>query len=300
MMRKAEPLRPGDRVGIFMPSSPAREPFRSLGLEAVRGLGLEPVEVAGALDADGFRSRTPARALTELQAFWDDPAVRVLWAGRGGYGANHLLPLLHQLRTRRPKLVVGSSDVSYLLWYLLDRRRLVVFYGPMVYSTLAGGRSDPDSLWRALGGGKRAVVPGTVLRAGRARAPLTGGCLTNLASLAGTPYRPRTRGRILLLEDVNERPYRLDRLVWQLRHAGMLDGVAGVALGRFPGCFRNEGERDDFHRRLLDLLPPGLPVVGDLPLGHGDDCHTVPLGVEAEIGGRNCAGLCVIESGVRE
>jgi muramoyltetrapeptide carboxypeptidase len=301
MLRKADALKPGMRVGIFLPASPVREPFRTRGLDAVSRLGLVPVEADDVLHADGFRSRPPRQALAELQKMWDDPELPVLWAGRGGYGSNHLLPLLASLRTTRRKLLIGSSDVSYLLWYLLDRRRLVVFYGPMVYSNLAESRFDPGSLQRVLRGeGKGMVVPGATLRPGAARAPLAGGCLSNLASLAGTPFRPHTRGRILLLEDVNERPYRLDRMLWQLRHSGMLRGVAGLALGRFPGCFRDDAERVGFLARIADYVSPEVPVVADLPLGHGDGCHTVPLGVETEIDSRRFEGLRINENGVKE
>ena len=301
MRRRPDPLVPGDAVGVFLPASPAREPFRGQGLQALRDLGFRPREVRDPLSAEDFRSRPPEAALADLQGLFADPEMKGLWAGRGGYGSIYLLPLLPDLRIDRPKVVVASSDVSYLLWHLLDRRDLVVFYGPMVYGGLAAGEYDREQALAALTAGRAAhEFPGRALCPGRARGILTGGCLSNFASLAGTPHMPRVKGRILLLEDVNERPYRLDRLLWQCEQAGVFRTLRGLVLGEFPRCFRDDGERESFlgrwRQRLAGLR---IPVLFGLPFGHAACAQIVPLGVDAEIEAEGEYGTLRCDSGVK-
>jgi muramoyltetrapeptide carboxypeptidase len=301
MPRRPDPLAPDDAVGVFLPSSPAREPFRGQGLQALRGLGFRPLEVADPLSAEDFRSRPPEAALADLQGFLADPGVKGLWAGRGGYGANYLLPLLGRLRVDRPKVVVASSDVSVLLWHLLDRLDLVVFYGPMVYGGLAAGEYDREQALAALTANRpRHEFSGEALCPGRARGVLTGGCLSNFASLAGTPHLPRVKGRILLLEDVNERPYRIDRLLWQCEQAGVFRSLRGLVLGEFPRCFRDDGEREAFFGRWRQRLAGlRIPVLCGLPFGHAACARIVPLGVDAEIEAEGGQGALRCEIGVK-
>jgi muramoyltetrapeptide carboxypeptidase len=301
MRSKPEALRPGDTVGIFLPSSPVREPFRGQGLQALRDLGFCVREVADPLSGADFRSRPPQQAFDELRALFAAPDVKALWAGRGGYGANYLLPLLESLPDTNAKIVVASSDASYLLWYLLDRRRQVVFYGPMAYGGLASGHFDRDAVLAALTGDRGPLsFEGEVLCPGRARGLLTGGCLSNFASLLATPYRPEVRGRILLLEDVNERPYRLDRMLWQCEQAGVFQRVRALLLGEFPGCFLNDDEKKTFYGRWRERLSRlGIPVIYDLPFGHAERAEVLPLGVNAAIDTAVGGGRWQCASGVQ-
>jgi len=300
MRFKPEPLHPGDTVGVFLPSSPAREPFRGQGLRALRDLGFLVREVADPLSGADFRSRTPQQAIDDLGAFFAAADVNAVWAGRGGYGANYLLPLLETLPIAKAKIVVASSDASYLLWYLLDRRRMVVFYGPMAYGGLASGNFDREAVLTALSAGQGPLsFEGEVLCPGRARGLLTGGCLSNFASLLGTPYRPRVQGRILLLEDVNERPYRLDRMLWQCEQAGIFRAVRALLLGEFPGCFKDHEEKKTFYGRWRERLSGlGIPVIYDLPFGHAERAKVLPLGVNAAIDTAVGAGRWQCASGV--
>jgi len=298
---RPDPLIPGDAVGVFLPSSPASEPYRGQGLQALRDLGFRPREVKNPLSGEDFRSRPAPQALDDLQGFFADPAVKALWAGRGGYGANYLLPLLDRLEISTPKIVVASSDVSYLLWHLLDRRRLVVFYGPMAYGGLAAGSYDPGQVLGALTANQAPMsFQGEVLCPGQARGLLTGGCLSNFASLIGTPYLPEVKGRILLLEDVNERPYRLDRLLWQCEQAGVFRRLRALLLGEFPGCFKDNAEKKTFFGRWRERLSAlGIPVLFGLPLGHASCSLVLPLGVNAEIDTKANAGRWQCEIGVK-
>ena len=285
MYRRPDPLLPGDAVGIFLPSSPVREPYRSQGLGALREMGFQPREVRDPLAGNDMFSRPPRQSLEELQGFFAEPAIKALWAGRGGYGANYLLPLLPRLEIGIPKVVIASSDVSYLLWYLLERRQMVVFYGPMVYGALAAGAFDRRQALAALSAERpRLHFRGQVLCPGGAAGALTGGCLSNLVSLLGTKHLPEMKGRILLLEDVNERPYRLDRMLWQCEQAGVFRRIRGLLLGEFPGCFKTEGEKTAFYGRWREKWTmTGIPVLYDMPFGHAASAQVLPLGVNAEI-----------------
>ena len=301
MYYRPDPLLPGDRVGIFLPSSPTKEPYRSQGLQAMRELGFRPREVKNALSRDDFFSRPLQQTLDDLQEFFTSPDVKALWAGRGGYGSNYLLPLLDRLKIAEPKIVVASSDVSYLLWYLLERRKMVVFYGPMAYGALAAGDCDRGQILSALTANQPPLhFQGEVLCPGRARGLLTGGCLSNFASLLGTPHLPELKGRILLLEDVNERPYRLDRLLWQCEQAGVFRRIRALLLGEFPNCFKDFEEKETFYGRWREKLARlGIPVLTDMPFGHAGSVQVLPLGVNAEINAESFPGQLNCEIGVK-
>lgn len=301
MRLRPDPLTPGDVIGVFLPSSSAREPFRSQGLQALRDLGFRIREVQDPLSSEDFRSRQPQQALADLQGYFSDPEVKGLWAGRGGYGCNYLLPLLERLVIPVPKVVVASSDASYLLWHLMEVRDMVVFYGPMAYGGLAASEYDREQVLAALTANQAPLVfYGQVLCPGRARGVLSGGCLSNFASLIGTPYLPRVQGRILLLEDVNERPYRLDRLLWQCEQAGVFRRISALLLGEFPRCFKDASEKEAFYRRWRQKLSGlGIPVLYDMPFGHAAAAQVLPLGVQGSIDAVDVNGCLHCEIGVK-
>jgi muramoyltetrapeptide carboxypeptidase len=301
MLHKPEPLKINDQVGIFLPSSPIKEPFRTEGLQALRAMGFKPREVADPFSSHDFFARQPGQSLVDLQGFFADTEIKALWAGRGGYGSNYLLPLLERLKIAEPKIVVASSDVSYLLWYLLERRKMVVFYGPMVYGALAAGNYDRGQVLAALTANQPPMhFQGKILCPGKARGLLTGGCLSNFASLLGTRFLPQVKGRILLLEDVNERPYRLDRLLWQCEQAGVFRRIQALLLGEFPNCFKDFAEEETFYGRWREKLSGlGIPVLTGMPFGHARSAQVLPLGVKGEIDSDSCPGQLNCEIGVK-
>lgn len=301
MYRRPDPLRPGDGVGVFLPSSPAKEPFRSQGLQALRAIGFKPREVADVLSRNDLFARTPERALADLQEFFVASEIKALWAGRGGYGSNYLLPLLDRLAIAEPKIVVASSDASYLLWHLQEQRQMVVFYGPMVYGGLAAGAFDREQVVAALSGNQPSLhFSGSILCPGHARGLLGGGCLSNFVSLLGTPHLPVLKNRILLLEDVHERPYRLDRMLWQCEQAGVFRRIRALLLGEFPNCFKDAGEKELFYGRWREKWNGlGLPVLYDMPFGHAASAQVLPLGVKGSIDSESYPGQLRCESGVK-
>ena len=287
-------------MGIIVPSSPVKEPFRQNGLERIRQLGFEPVEVDDPLSNQYLVAKSPQETFEDLERMLQDSSIRAVWAARGGYGSNLLLPDLKRLNAAEPKIVIGSSDVSYLLWYLLDHLNMVVFYGPMAYSTIAEDRAETGQLLQMLTGEPpERPVPGKVFREGVVRAPITGGCLSNFVSLLGTPFMPDVEGKILLLEDTGERIHRLDRMLWQCRVSGVFSNIEGLILGQFPGCFRDDGEKGYFLSRLeVHLQGFDIPVIHDVPFGHAGSVYTCPLGVPALLDTSGGGGLVFDEPAV--
>jgi muramoyltetrapeptide carboxypeptidase len=295
---KPPPLKQGDKIGIFIPSSPVKEPFRSNGIKRMQELGYVPVErgdIRCKVSPGDFLAKSSAESFSDIQHFFKSKEIKALWAGRGGYGSNHLLSFLPQLDIPEPKVVIGCSDVSYLLWYLLDHFKMVVFYGPMVYSSLAENRFDRGNLKTLLNGDYREEkIHGKILIPGKTTGIVTGGCLSNFVSLIGTPYLPEVEQRVLLLEDVAERPYRLDRMFWQVSHAGIFSKIKGLILGEFPNCFKNNKEKENFEHRVKNYLQDyQVPVISHLPFGHSENVHTLPLGVAIEIDTVHFEGLTI-------
>lgn len=274
-------LRRGDRVAVVAPSGPVDPDRLRAGCDLLRELGLDVVVGRHVLARRGFLAGSDAERAADLQEAWCDPDVRAVLCARGGYGATRLLDRLDwpALAAAGPKLLHGSSDATALHVAFGRRLAIATSFGPMVAALLA--EADPTTLAGIRGvlfetGAPPAVVDGCTVVPGRACGPLTGGNLTLLAALLGTPYAPPpARGCIALLEDVGEAPYRVDRMLTQLLQAGWLAGVAGIALGSWVGC----GDRTELAAVLADRLAPlGVPVVSGLAVGHGTPQHTALLG----------------------
>jgi Uncharacterized proteins, homologs of microcin C7 resistance protein MccF len=285
-------LRPGDTVAVVAPCGPVDPGRLARGVRVLTGLGLDVVTAPGVLRRTGYLAGTDAERARDLTEAWCDPGVAAVLCARGGYGATRLLDRLDwaALRAAGPKILLGSSDVSALHRAFADRLGVATCFGPMPACATIGDPEGPEprslaALRAALfEGGRPAAVRGTeVLVPGRARGPLTGGNLTLLAALCGTPYAMRAEGRIVLLEDIREQPYRVDRMLTQLLQAGCLDGAAGVALGSWVEC-------GDVLPVLAERLAPlGVPVIAGLPIGHGSPQFSVWFGTEATIDAESCS-----------
>ncbi|MFJ7899518.1 LD-carboxypeptidase [Streptomyces sp. NPDC096198] len=285
-------LAPGARVAVVAPSGPVVEERLAAGLDLLRGWGLDPVVAPHVLDRHPdfpYLAGTDADRAADFQAAWCDPDVTAVLCARGGYGAQRMMDLLDwdALRAAGPKVLVGYSDITALHEAFAVRLGLVTLHGPMVSALdfLKNSRAqehlratllEPESVMAI-----RAVGAGTALVPGRARGVTLGGCLSLLAAGLDTPHaRSGARGGLLMIEDIGEEAYRLDRLLTQLLRSGRLDGIAGIALGSFKDC----GSYELLRRVLVDRLRGlGVPVVEEFGFGHGDGAPTVPLGVRAEL-----------------
>lgn len=271
------------RVRVVAPSSPFNAEDLQRGLELL-SRRYEMSHNPSLFERRGYLAGTDARRIDELQSAIDDPALSAIIAARGGYGATRLLEALDlEPLLSRPKLLIGFSDITALhaVWSL---KGLGSLHGPMVAAVGRGTDAQLARLIEALEGrhvpelaSLRALVPG------RARGPLLGGNLAVLCSLLGTPFMPNLDGAVLLLEDVGERPYRIDRMLTSLRQSGALAHLAGILLGAFtkaePGSDGMTIE-DVLLDRLGDL---GVPVLSGAPIGHIDDNEPVPLGAVIEL-----------------
>lgn len=289
----APALKPGDLVGIVAPAGPLRD-HRALdrGVEAMHGLGFRTTVGRHALAGSGYLAGTDAQRLGDLMEMFSRPEVRAIVCVRGGYGTMRILADMdYGLIRENPKVLVGFSDITGLHLAIRKRCGLVTFHGPMISSDFGAQMSafTRDYFLQVLtaGAGLREIVnppdgprPVTVTP-GRARGELTGGNLTLVTALLGTPFEIETRGRVLFLEEVGEDLYRLDRMLSQLRLAGKLGDVAGVIFGECQGCGAGStgpapGVAQVLKDRLGDL---GVPCFYGLAAGHGVHRATLPLGV---------------------
>jgi muramoyltetrapeptide carboxypeptidase len=278
-------LRPGDTIAVIAPAGAVQAERLAAGiafLEA-RGFNVRAPRIVTSALARYFSAGESDRRADLLDAF-ADPVIRAVWCARGGYGSAHLLPKLEPEWFRsRAKLAIGFSDATALLHFLVSRAGVAALHGPMVaHDLVSQSPSSLEHLFAILAGGSdwRVDVPRAV-QPGEAEAPLLGGCLTVLASLAGTPFQPSFTGAIALLEDTNERPLRrVDRLLTQLRQSRMLEGVRGIVFGAMPNC----GEADELCATIADCLGDlGIPIGFGAPFGHGDENFAAPLGVRVRL-----------------
>jgi muramoyltetrapeptide carboxypeptidase len=295
------PLRPGDAVRVVAPSAAFDADAFARGLTVLESrLGLRPRMRPDIDSRSAYLAGDDVRRIEEWREAVADPEASAIFCARGGYGAMRILaavdpaPLL-----ARPKLLVGFSDVT-ALHATLNRAGLVTVHGPVVtqlgrapedalahLEALLSGRAPRPGPWDAPAPGA-GLVGSAPIRPGRATGPLLGGNLTVLAHLLGTPFAPRLDGAVLFLEDVGEKPYRIDRDLTQLRLAGALDHLAGVAVGQLRQCDEAGVEGRAVVREAVAAL--GVPAVEGLPAGHEDRNLAFPLGARATIVAPSGAG----------
>lgn len=291
--------------------------------EAARNLELRGFEVKilpGVFETEGYLAGSDAVRLADLMTAFRDPGVKMILCLRGGYGSPRLLELIdfEELR-RHPKIFVGYSDITSLLIALRQRAGLLTFHGPMAMGDFSGkyglapysGRhfwgllqpSSPEARsarftdWGAGApaslGTRRRLAPGV------AEGELIGGNLSTVVALIGTPYQIEPRGKILFLEDVNEEPFRIDRMLCQLHLSGRLAGVKGILLGAFTRCVPRSSTTSFSLDQVLRQYLGGLnvPVMAGFPAGHLPDQATLPMGSRVRLDANELT-LTLLESPV--
>ena len=288
---KPRRLQPGDRIALVAPASPFKPEELDAAIAELARLGFDAVYDERVLARNRFVAGDAALRAAVLHDAWTDQSIAALIAIRGGYGSAQLLPLLDPALMRRAaKPLIGYSDVTALLCFHLQHR-VVCFHGPMVERRLSAGESayHRSSFLRAVATNEPVgeLTPDglDVLKDGDAMGMMVGGTITQLVALLGTPWAfVPPPGSILFLEDVGERPYRIDRMLTQLRQAGIVDRAAALVFGELPSCDEPGGEhvvRDvlvDFTRDFAG------PVLFGFPSGHtAGPSWTLPLGVRARV-----------------
>lgn len=297
------PVVRGAGVSVVAPASFARPERIEGGVERLRTLGFAPRFSEHAL-ARGplFFAGTLAQRLADLHAAFADPETSMAMCLRGGYGSNYLLDELDtELIRKHPKPFFAYSDLTGVQLHLLDQLGLPAFHGPMLAADfyLEDGVHLP-SFQAALAGEPYSVGPAEglrVLKSGTARGTLYGGCLSILVSLLGTPYEPRTEGKLLFLEDTGAKPYQIDRMLWQLRHAGKLAGVRGIVFGEMLDCASPGAAPDLLEKVILNVFQDFEgPIAMGLRSGHVSRQNvTLTFGVEAECNVNEEAQLHLLE-----
>lgn len=282
--RLPSPAGPGDRVGVAALSGPVDPEKLAAGVESLRRLGFEPVLADNVLSRRGFLAGGDEERLAAFHKLAADPDLRAIFFTRGGYGLMRILPGLDwDLLARHPRAYVGYSDLTPFLMEIVRRLGLVAFHGPLVAGELARGL-DPEeeaSLLGALAGRYPVEQPFRGwLREGSASGPLLGGCLSLLSATAGTPWLPDLRGAIVFWEEINEAPYRVDRMLTHLRLSGNLEGIAGMIVGHVAGK-----EAWSEWPALVDESLSGFswPLAWGLPAGHVPQNWTLPVGLPARL-----------------
>jgi muramoyltetrapeptide carboxypeptidase len=297
-------LNPGDTIGVIAPASASPDPDNiDRALAALTQLGFRTRPGTYLRRRHGFLAGSDRERASDLMRAFTDPRVNAIICLRGGYGAARLLPKLDfEIIRSHPKVFVGYSDITSLHCAFLAKAGLISFHGPMMNSDFARAEIPEFTLDRCLKTLMQPLAPGSishgyhrksvqVLRRGKTAGRLVGGNLSILCATIGTPYQPPFRGNILFLEDLNEEPYRYDRMLTHLLNAGLLQQVAGIAIGINRDCHDPKAsQRREYRQSLEDvlrdrLLPLKLPVVCGLPFGHVPLNATLPVGARAILDG---------------
>lgn len=285
------PAGPGDRVGVAALSGPVHPARLEAGLAALRGLGFEPVLADNLSSRHGFFAGSDAERLAAFHRLAADPDLAAIFFARGGHGVLRLLPGLDwDLLRRRPRAYVGYSDLTPFLLAIVRRLGFAAFHGPLVAADLARGldAGEEESLLGALAGRFPYELPvGAWLREGRnggVSGPLLGGCLSLLTATLGTPFFPDLEGALVFWEDLNEAPYKVDRMLTHLGLSGNLAAIKGMIVGHLGGGEDPGWGPEDWPALVRESLSNfSWPLVWGLESGHFAPNRTLPLGLPARL-----------------
>ena len=308
-------LNHGDTIGIVAPASaPIDVKAIDRSVKVLQRLGFKVKLEKHLRKKQGFLAGSDEERLGDLMSMFRDPEVKAILCVRGGYGTARLLPLLdYEVIRANPKIFVGYSDITSLHCAFLKKANLVTFHGPMLHSDFCKKDMPDFTLQSFLNTLTQPYAAGSicktyhgkisVLRRGKASGRLLGGNISLLCTTLGTPYQPSFKKKILFLEDLEEAPYRFDRMLTHLLNAGVLQQVAGVAVGLNRNCIDPQAKkRKQYWQTVEDVLkerlaPLKVPVVAGLPFGHVPLNATLPMGVPAELDGTN-GDLTILEPAV--
>ena len=313
---KPERLCFGDTIGIIAPASPPPDPMAvDRAAEALERFGFKPKLGKNVRARLGFLAGNDRERATDLMAMFADKKVKAIICMRGGYGASRILDRLdYGVIRRNPKILSGYSDITSLHFAFAQKVNLISIHAPMMNGVLDGPKLPEftrKSFFRTIMEAKPAgnICDGyegktvSILRGGVAEGRLIGGNLSLICASLGTPFAPSFKRKILFFEDIGEKPYQLDRMLTQLLSAGILQQVAGVAVGVNADCNDpNAKAGGEYRQTAADVVKERLsslrvPVVTGLPFGHVDLNATIPVGVKARLDGKR-GDLIITESAV--
>ncbi len=285
-MKKKQPgpiwpkkLQPGDTIGIVAPASHFEKDAFNRGVKAIKAMGFHVLLEDRVFLKHRYLAGTDQQRARHLNDMFENSDVDAIICARGGYGSMRILPYLdYETIGQNPKLFMGFSDISALLAVLYQKCAMVVFHGPTVTTLGKGNPETVRGLKRILFGSNPGIMEtrhGKVIKKGAASGPVLCANLTTLSHLMGTPFFPDLDGHILMLEDLGEKPYRIDRMVSQLKLSGHFDKIAGLALGDFCNCGAEREINLIFQEITKDMK---IPVLTGFQVGHQDINQIVPVG----------------------
>ncbi|MFU0832507.1 MAG: Muramoyltetrapeptide carboxypeptidase [Oscillospiraceae bacterium] len=289
-----KPPKPGAKVALVAPSGPVSAEKLPLAVASVEKMGFQPVIFESCRAVHGYFAGNDRLRADDINRAFADPSIEGVLCIRGGYGAQRLMNLIDfGLIAANPKFFCGYSDITALHIIINQRCGFVTFHTPMASTEFYQEVDEftANSYRNVLDGrfyGELKKPEGMPLKAlirGRARGILTGGNLSLVASSIGTPYEIDTKGKILFLEDVDEEPYRIDRMLTQLKNAGKFRDCAGVLLGYWTNCTAENPTRSLTLSQVFEelLVPEGKPILTNLACGHSLPSLSLPLGAEVEM-----------------
>ncbi len=294
---KPQRLKIGDTIGLLAPASSITEEQYENALAQLKKLGFK-VKLGKHLRKQyGYLGGTDEQRLEDLHQMFEDKEVKGIWCARGGYGCPRLLPDLdYQLIRQNPKALVGYSDITALFQAIYQKTGLIGFHGPLAYAVFSPYTShclskvlinpkEKLTIHRFTGIDEEEDYRPATITAGIAEGELIGGNLSVLTALSGTEFQLQAQGKLVFLEDIGEKPYRIDRMLTQLLHSGQLDGAKGILLGVFANC--KSGPKSHFFPLLETfkdrLSKLGIPVFYGFSFGHIEHMCTLPIGVRARM-----------------
>ncbi len=316
---KPKKLKPGDTLGICAPSSPHRSRENYYRAAAALGnLGLKAVPAPNLWKKNGYLAGSDRDRAEDLNDFFSRDDINGIMAIKGGYGSARILEFLDwDIIRKNPKVFIGFSDITALHIAIQKEVGLITFHGP-VFFQMAPERQNRyiiEGLRRAVMDSQPlgAIPPAPeeepftyTINSGRAEGPLVGGCLSLIAQGLGTPHEIDTRGKILFFEEVGEEPYKIDGMLHQLYRAGKLEEAVGIVVGECSKCKPREHSPSFntgsfiLEEVLADIIGSlGIPAFYGLPLGHGQNIATLPLGVKARMDASNCE-LTILEKATQD
>lgn len=281
---KPSRLNPGDTIGIVAPAGPFDRGKFLKGKAVLESAGFRTFFDETIFRKHGFLAGNDVQRADQVNRLFADPSIQAVICARGGYGSMRMLPFLDVETIRKhPKIFFGFSDISALLSVIQDWCGLIPFHGPVV-TTLANAPEETiTSLLTILTSEKTLELTpenGIIIKPGVASGRMAGGNLTTLCHLVGTPYAPFFNGNILLLEDIGEAPYRIDRMLTQMKLAGCFNGISGLVLGSFKDC----GPSNEIFNVVRCIFEDtDVPILAGFDIGHGKRNFTIPLGLSATL-----------------
>jgi len=294
------PLPPNATIGIVAPSGPADPDDLNRGLEYLHSRGYRTKLASNLTENNGFTAGSRQTRLDELVAMFEDDEVDAIFCARGGDGAIHLIPeLIERLKNCLPKIFLGYSDITLLQLAMYRHLGWITFSGPMVATEFGKNQLTEGSLnhlWKLLTTSHKEwnLIPNfeheiKLWRSGSGRGPLLGGCLALVTSLLGSPHLPDFQDAILVIEDTDETPERIDRMLHQLRISGIFDQISGLIVGQFRNCFPKDLPDEISLKNIVmrAVADYDFPVIGNFPYGHHTpEFSMLPIGARIRLDSR--------------